>query len=131
MPSHLVHCPLSSEGSCRTALAPIRERLVLMVAGSSVAHHMLGSYQRAFLAVLLAQFTRKRFTGGMCGVVRLATSSVTVQVPDQTLGVVLHPLCFHMPLGGPASLLIKEVQQVHRIADLLSATGAVCWMLQV
>jgi hypothetical protein len=45
-----------------------------------VAHHLLGSYQRAFLAILLAQFTRKRFTGGMCGVVRLATSSITVQV---------------------------------------------------
>ena len=47
--------------------------------GSSVAHHMLGSYQRSFLAILLAQFTRKRFSGGMSGVVRLAERSAPVQ----------------------------------------------------
>ena len=61
-----------------------------------MAHHLLGSYQRAFLAILLAQFTRKRFTGGMCGVVRLATSSITVQVPAFSLPLVSsmrHPLC--------------------------------------
>lgn len=49
-------------------------------AGSSVAHHLLGSYQRSLLAILLAQFTKKRFSGGMAGVVRLATKSITVQV---------------------------------------------------
>ena len=41
---------------------------------------MLGSYQRSLLAILLAQFTKKRFSGGMAGVVRLATSSEPVQV---------------------------------------------------
>ncbi|KAK9902044.1 hypothetical protein WJX75_002353 [Coccomyxa subellipsoidea] len=46
---------------------------------SSVAHHMLGSYQRSLLAILLAQFTKKRFSGGMAGVVRLASSSEPVQ----------------------------------------------------
>ena len=40
---------------------------------------MLGSYQRSFLAILLAQFTRKRFSGGMSGVVRLAERSAPVQ----------------------------------------------------
>lgn len=45
-----------------------------------MGHHLMGSYQRSLLAVLLAQFTRKRFAGGMAGVVRLATRSVTVQV---------------------------------------------------
>ena len=45
-----------------------------------MAHHLLGSYQRSLLAILLAQFTKKRFSGGMAGVVRLATESVTVQV---------------------------------------------------
>ncbi len=45
-----------------------------------MAHHMLGSYQRSLLAILLAQFTKKRFSGGMAGVVRLATSSEPVQV---------------------------------------------------
>lgn len=41
---------------------------------------MLGSYQRSLLAILLAQFTKKRFSGGMAGVVRLASSSQPVQV---------------------------------------------------
>ena len=45
-----------------------------------MAHHLLGSYQRSLLAILLAQFTKKRFSGGMAGVVRLATKSITVQV---------------------------------------------------
>ena len=51
-----------------------------MRAGNSVAHHLMGSYQRSLLAIMLAQFTRKRFAGGMSGVVRLAKSSITVQV---------------------------------------------------
>lgn len=62
------------------------------VAGSSVAHHLLGSYQRSLLAILLAQFTKKRFSGGMGGVVRLATNSVTVQAqihaPSVTIAVI-------------------------------------------
>ena len=40
----------------------------------------MGSYQRSLLAIMLAQFTRKRFAGGMAGVVRLASRNVTVQV---------------------------------------------------
>jgi hypothetical protein len=40
----------------------------------------MGSYQRSLLAVLLAQFTRKRFVGGMAGVVRLAMRSLVAQV---------------------------------------------------
>lgn len=49
-------------------------------AGNSVSHHLMGSYQRSLLAIMLAQFTRKRFAGGMAGVVRLASRSITVQV---------------------------------------------------
>ena len=45
-----------------------------------MAHHLMGSYQRSLLAIMLAQFTRKRFAGGMSGVVRLAARSITVQV---------------------------------------------------
>ncbi len=45
-----------------------------------MAHHLMGSYQRSLLAIMLAQFTRKRFAGGMAGVVRLAARSITVQV---------------------------------------------------
>ena len=55
-------------------------RILLHGADSSVAHHMLGSYQRSLLAILLAQFTKKRFSGGMAGVVRLASTSEPVQV---------------------------------------------------
>ena len=40
----------------------------------------MGSYQRSLLAIMLAQFTRKRFAGGMAGVVRLASRNTTVQV---------------------------------------------------
>jgi hypothetical protein len=47
-----------------------------------VTHHLLGSYQRSLLAIILAQFTKKRFSGGMAGVVRLATNSTPVQVPE-------------------------------------------------
>ena len=72
---------LAFEANC---CDPPNNHLCQCGAGSSVAHHMLGSYQRAFLSILLAQFTRKRFSGGMCGVVRLATSSITVQVLMRT-----------------------------------------------
>ena len=54
--------------------------MAMALAGNSVAHHLIGSYQRSLLAIMLAQFTRKRFAGGMAGVVRLASRSVTVQV---------------------------------------------------
>ena len=55
-------------------------QVLLCDAGNSVAHHLMGSYQRSLLAIMLAQFTRKRFAGGMAGVVRLASRNVTVQV---------------------------------------------------
>ncbi len=42
--------------------------------------HLLGSYLRSFLAILLAQFSAKGFPGGMDGVVRLADKSPPIQV---------------------------------------------------
>ena len=42
-------------------------------------HHLLGDYLRSFVAVLLTQFSRKRFPGGMDGVVRLAEKSEPIQ----------------------------------------------------
>ena len=40
---------------------------------------MLGDYLRSFVAVLLTQFSRKRFPGGMDGVVRLAEKVEPIQ----------------------------------------------------
>jgi hypothetical protein len=48
-----------------------------------VSQHYLGSYQRSILAVLLSQFSRKAFRGGMSGVHRLAQTSEPVQVCGQ------------------------------------------------
>lgn len=42
--------------------------------------HLLGSYLRSFLAILLAQFSAKGFPGGMDGVVRFAEKSPPIQV---------------------------------------------------
>jgi hypothetical protein len=44
-----------------------------------VQNHLLGDYLRSFLAVLLVQFTRKRFPGGTEGVARLAERSLPIQ----------------------------------------------------
>jgi len=44
-----------------------------------VPNHLLGDYLRSLLAVLLGQFSRKRFPGGMDGVVRLAEKSEPIQ----------------------------------------------------
>ncbi len=43
-------------------------------------NHLLGDYLQSLLAVLLAQFSRKGFPGGMQGVVRLAEKSEPIQV---------------------------------------------------
>lgn len=43
--------------------------------GGSLSHHYLGSYQRALLAVCLAQFSAKRYREGMQGVMDLATAA--------------------------------------------------------
>lgn len=43
-------------------------------------NHLLGDYLQSMLAVLLAQFTRKGFPGGMQGVVNLAEKSEQIQV---------------------------------------------------
>ncbi len=43
-------------------------------------NHLLGDYLQSLLAVLLAQFSRKGFPGGMQGVVRLVEKSAPIQV---------------------------------------------------
>ena len=45
-----------------------------------MATPLLGDYLRSMLAVLLAQFSRRRFPGGMNGVVWLAEKSEAIQV---------------------------------------------------
>ena len=89
-----------------------------------MAHHLLGSYQRAFLAILLAQFTRKRFTGGMCGVVRLATSSITVQVTDCFLPTihVLHTAPYCVLLYCRTLLLVVALGKV----EVCRGVAALC-----
>ena len=47
--------------------------------GGNVAHHLLGDYLRSLLAILLTQFSRKRFPGGTQGVVKLAEKSEPIQ----------------------------------------------------
>lgn len=56
--------------------------LVLSVhlTGNGVKDHLLGSYLRSLLAVLLAQFDGKGFPGGMDGVVRLVEKCTPIQV---------------------------------------------------
>ncbi|KAK9902208.1 hypothetical protein WJX75_007799 [Coccomyxa subellipsoidea] len=56
------------------------ENSVLQVPfGGSVGDHLLGSYLRSFLAILIAQFSAKGFPGGMDGVVRFAEKSPPIQ----------------------------------------------------
>lgn len=76
---HVVISDLSSIALSKDDVTPPQQVRVCS-AGNSVAHHLMGSYQRSLLAIMLAQFTRKRFAGGMSGVVRLASRSITVQV---------------------------------------------------
>eukprot|EP00884_Botryococcus_braunii_P001515 jgi/Botrbrau1/11364/Bobra.0038s0112.1 len=59
---------------------PLEVSLQLTPGGGSVSQHYLGSYQRSVLAVLLSQFSRKAFRGGISGVHRLARVSLPVQV---------------------------------------------------
>ena len=60
------------------------ETACLPSTGGSIANHLLGDYLRSLLAVLLTQFSRKRFPGGMDGVVRLAEKSEPMQVRPKT-----------------------------------------------
>lgn len=53
---------------------------VLAWTGGSVADHLLGSYLRSLLAVLLVQFTRKGFPAGMQGALHLVERSPPIQV---------------------------------------------------
>ena len=104
-----------------------------------MAHHLLGSYQRSLLAILLAQFTKKRFSGGMAGVVRLATESVTVQVyspafchnHSQQLG----SPNIHLPMNHPANAYLQLLQYPRLGVHTCKAHGCtpvrtsvlVCW----
>ncbi|CAL5228579.1 g11737 [Coccomyxa viridis] len=57
----------------------IQVSLIKAPCGGSVPNHLLGDYLQSLLAVLLAQFSRKGFPGGMQGVVRLAEKSEPIQ----------------------------------------------------
>ena len=49
----------------------------------SVRNHLLAAYTNSLRAVLVSQFSSKRFKGGMAGVARLAEHSIPIQVKTQ------------------------------------------------
>ena len=57
----------------------------------SVQQHLLAGYTRSMLAVILGQFTRKRFVGGKSGVAKLAEGSLPVQVLHTLISPVMTP----------------------------------------
>ena len=60
---------------------PIEASLHLVPCSGSVAQHLLTSYMRSLLMVMVAQFSHKRIKGGMTGVVQLAQRCRPIQVP--------------------------------------------------
>lgn len=54
--------------------------LCALTAGVSVRHHLLTAYTHSFLAVLLSQFSGKRFPGAMIGVTELVERCIPIQV---------------------------------------------------
>ena len=88
------------------------------MAGGSVPHHLLGDYLRSFVAVLLTQFSRKRFPGGMDGVVRLAEKCEPIQASLGSSGrgasKWAHPRAPHSKLRLQAArLLLGQVLAEH------------------
>ena len=53
--------------------------LRLVPCSGSVQQHLLTSYLKSLLAVLLTQFSRKRIKGGMTGVVELAKQNTAIK----------------------------------------------------
>ena len=83
-------------------------------------NHLLGDYLRSMLAVLLAQFSRKGFPGGMQGVVRLADKSATIQA----LSAMLFPYLTHLPFRDAACQQALLHSHQHR-----SGCNAACMCL--
>lgn len=59
---------------------PMEAAMRLVPCSGSVSQHLLTSYMQSLLSVLLAQFSYKRLSGGMTGVVALVKNSVPIKV---------------------------------------------------
>ncbi|BDA51088.1 probable lipase at N-terminal half [Coccomyxa sp. Obi] len=57
----------------------IENSILQLPGGGSVGDHLLGSYLRSLLAILLMQFTQKGFPGGMAGALRLVERISPIQ----------------------------------------------------
>ncbi|KAK9807443.1 hypothetical protein WJX73_007832 [Symbiochloris irregularis] len=70
--------------------------------GLSVSQHLLAAYTVSLMAVMMGQFSNKRFKGGMAGVVRLAEQSTLVQrMIEERMGWSLEDMR-HMQRWGPS-----------------------------
>ena len=72
----LVHAALHA----LSALLFLKINGACLRAGGNIARHPLGDYLRSVLAVLLVQFSRKRFPGGMDGAVQLVERCAPLRV---------------------------------------------------
>ena len=57
-----------------------RLKKLFVMAGMSVSNRLLAAYTSSLLAIVVGQYSNKRFKGGMAGVVRLAEHSIPIQV---------------------------------------------------
>ena len=58
-----------------------------------MTHHYLGSYQQALLAVCLTQFSSKRYTTGMRGVLQLAqVAAPFAHLFERSLGLTIEDM---------------------------------------
>ncbi|CAL8466201.1 g5737 [Coccomyxa elongata] len=70
---------INKNGDMLVRPAFIENSILQLPGGGSVADHLLGSYLRSLLAVLLVQFTRKGFPSGMEGALHLVERSPPIQ----------------------------------------------------
>ena len=61
--------------------------LIWWSAGQSVDQHLLSSYHYAILSIILAQFSRKGFSDGMEGIVRIVEATPGLQVSHESLSI--------------------------------------------
>ena len=73
---------INEQGDMIVRPNPIEASLHLVPCSGSVAQHLLTSYLRSLLVVMVAQFSHKRIKGGMTGVVQLAQRCKPIQVPS-------------------------------------------------
>lgn len=80
---------------------PLEASMRLLPCTGSVQQHLLTSYLRSLLTVLLAQFSNKRLSGGMAGVLTLVQESVPIKVSFwDSFNAMLH-LIFNRALFTP------------------------------